>query len=258
MRDEGVPRGPGGPPYKNPRALCVRSVNRMANVFITGATGFMGRRLAAELLVRGHRVRGLARAGSESRVAIGSEITTGDPLRAATYVGALSGFDTLVHLVGVAHPSPAKKEQFVSIDLASALEAVDAAKRAGVRHLVYVSVAHPAPVMRDYIKARTAAEGAIGASGIDASILRPWYVLGPGRRWPLAIVPLYWMMEALPSMRGPARRLGLLSAGQMVASLARAVEDPAGGVRVWEVPEIRAMSEQATTVQSGNAVRLQR
>ena len=33
----------------------------MANVFITGATGFMGRRLSAELVARGHSVRGLVR-----------------------------------------------------------------------------------------------------------------------------------------------------------------------------------------------------
>ena len=226
----------------------------MANVFITGATGFMGRRLAAELLVRGHRVRRLARAGSESRVAIGSEITTGDPLQASSYVDALSGFDTLVHLVGVAHPSPAKKAQFVSIDLVSALQAVEAARSAGVRHIVYVSVAHPAPVMRDYIAARSAAEAAICTSGSNASILRPWYVLGPGRRWPLAMVPLYRLMEALPSTREAARRLGLVSLEQMIASLACAVEDPASGVRVWEVPEIRAQSTRATTVRSGHAV----
>ena len=206
----------------------------------------MGRRLSAELLARGHRVRGLARAGSESRIAIGSEITVGDPLRAASYQPALAGFDTLVHLVGVAHPSPAKKEQFVRIDLTSARAAVDAANSAGVRHFVYVSVAHPAPVMRDYIAARMAAEAAIGAAGLNASVLRPWYVLGPGRWWPLAIAPVYWMLEALPSTRAAAQRLGLVSAGQMIASLVRAIEEPARGVRVWEVPEIRATSARLT------------
>ncbi|MEO8596307.1 MAG: NAD(P)H-binding protein [Candidatus Solibacter sp.] len=211
----------------------------MAKVFITGATGFMGRRLAAELTVRGHAVRGLARPGSENRIASGCEVATGDPLNASTYLASLNGCDTLVQLVGVAHPSPAKKAQFRSIDLASALEAVRAAQDAGVRHFVYVSVAHPAPIMKDYIAARTEAEAAIRASGLHASILRPWYVLGPGRRWPLALVPMYWLLEALPATRDSARRLGLVSAAQMVASLVRAVENPAEGVRVWEAPAIR-------------------
>ncbi len=211
----------------------------MRSVFITGASGFMGRRLSAELVARGDRVRGLVRRGSEGRLAAGCEGITGDPLDASTYREFVAGCDTLVHLVGVAHPSPAKKEQFRSVDLASARAAISAAVAGGVRHLVYVSVAHPAPVMREYIAARMEAEEAIREAGLNATILRPWYVLGPGRRWPLAILPVYRLMEALPATRESARRLGLVSVEQMVGSLARAIAEPATGVRVWEVPEIR-------------------
>jgi len=213
----------------------------MASVFITGASGFMGRRLSAELVARGHSVRGLVRRGSERRLALGCEGVTGDPLDASTYQQFVAGCDTLVHLVGVAHPSPAKKQQFRSIDLTSAIQAVAVAASSGVRHMVYVSVAHPAPVMRDYIAARTEAEGAIRGAGVNATILRPWYVLGAGRRWPLAIAPIYWLLEALPSTRESARRLGLVSVEQMIASMARAIADPPNGVRVWEVPQIRLM-----------------
>ena len=74
---------------------------------------------------------------------------------------------------------------------------------------------------------------------MNATILRPWYVLGPGRRWPLAILPVYWLMEALPATRESARRLGLVSVEQMVGSMVRAIAEPPAGVRVWEVPEIR-------------------
>ncbi|MCX6628492.1 MAG: NAD(P)H-binding protein [Candidatus Solibacter sp.] len=211
----------------------------MASVFITGASGFMGRRLAAELAKGGHRVRGLVRHGSEKRVAAGCESVTGDPLDASKYQELVAGFDTLVHLVGVAHPSPAKRQQFRSIDLASAIEAISAATAGGVRHLVYVSVAHPAPIMREYIAARTEAEEAIRKAGLDATILRPWYVVGPGRRWPLAILPIYWLLDALPSTRDSARRLGLVTVEQMMGSMVRAILEPPSGVRVWEVPEIR-------------------
>ena len=211
----------------------------MSRVFITGVSGFMGRRLAAKLAARGHEVRGLVRSGSKARLADGCERVTGDPLDASTYREYVRGCDTLVHLVGVAHPSPAKKQQFRSIDLASATQAIAAAAATGVRHLVYVSVAHPAPIMREYIAARMEAEAAIGKAGLNATILRPWYVLGPGRRWPLGIAPIYRLLEALPATRDAARRLGLVSAEQMTASLARAVEEPASGVRVWEVPQIR-------------------
>jgi uncharacterized protein YbjT (DUF2867 family) len=211
----------------------------MASVFITGASGFMGRRLSAELLRRGHNVRGLARQGSENRLAPGCEGATGDPLDAASYHHSVTGCDTLVHLVGVSHPSPAKAAQFRSIDLASAREAMVAAASAGVPHFVYVSVAHPAPIMKEYIAARSEAEEALRGSGLNATILRPWYVLGPGRRWPLILLPVYWLFGALPGSRESAQRLGLVSVKQMVAAMALAVEQPATGVRILEVPQIR-------------------
>ena len=209
-------------------------------VFVTGATGFMGQRLCAELVRRGHTVRGLARAGSERRLPKGVEAVAGDPLDGSTYREAVAGCDTMVHLVGVSHPSPAKAAQFRSIDLASAREAARVAAVCGVKHFVYVSVAHPAPIMREYIAARKEAEQAIRDAGLNATILRPWYVLGPGRRWPLLLKPVYAAMELIPSTREGARRLGLVTAEQMIAALTGAVERPAAGVRVLDVPEIRA------------------
>lgn len=211
----------------------------MASVFITGASGFMGRRLSADLLGRGHHVRGLVRRGSEARLIPGCEAVTGDPLDAATYGDAVRGCDTLVQLVGVSHPSPAKAAQFRSIDLVSARQAVAAASKAGVQHFVYVSVAHPAPIMKEYIAARSEAEAALRSSGLNATVLRPWYVLGPGRRWPLVLLPAYWLLGALPGTRESAQRLGLVTVKQMIATLATAVERPASGVRILEVPQIR-------------------
>ena len=212
----------------------------MANVFLTGATGFLGRNLAPELMQRGHRVRALARSGSQGRIPAGCEVVIGDALDAASYRHRVGLSDTFVQLVGVSHPSPAKAAQFREIDLKSALAGVDAARSASIRHFVYVSVAHPAPVMKEYIAARSAAEEAIRASGLNATIVRPWYILGPGRRWPLLLVPMYWVMGALPATRESARRLGLVTIGQMVAALVRAVEQPAQGLEVVEVPQIRA------------------
>jgi len=212
-------------------------------IFIAGATGFMGQRLGAELVRRGHHVRGLARPApgrsSEKKLPAGVEPISGDPLDASTYRGAIAPGSTFVHLVGVAHPSPAKAAQFRTVDLASAQQAVAAARDAGVEHFVYVSVAHPAPVMHAYIAARTEAEETIRASGMNATILRPWYVMGPGRRWPLLILPVYWILNVLPGARASAQRLGLVTVDQMIAALAGAVEHPASGVRIFEVPQIR-------------------
>lgn len=170
----------------------------------------------------------------------GCNAVVGDALDASTYQADLAGSDTLVHLVGVAHPSPAKAAQFLSVDLASTKAAVAAALQARVSHIVYVSVAQPAPIMQAYIAARAAGEALIRASGIAATLLRPWYVLGPGHRWPLALLPAYWLAVRNPQFCDLAQRLGLVTLEQMVAALAAAVENPPADVRVVEVPAIRA------------------
>ncbi len=214
--------------------------NAARQVFIAGATGYMGRRLAEELLRRGDRVLGLVRAGSEKKLPAGCVAVLGNALEGASFSDKIAGTDTYVQLVGVAHPGPTKARQFREIDLKSCEESVAVAVRNQVRHFVYVSVAHPAPVMKAYVEVRTRCEEIIRESGLNATILRPWYVLGPGHYWPYLLKPGYWMARQIPSLRGSARRLGLVTLEQMVAALAFAVETPVAGIRTVEVPEIGA------------------
>jgi uncharacterized protein YbjT (DUF2867 family) len=111
-----------------------------------------------------------------------------------------------------------------------------------VRHFVYVSVAHPAPVMRAYIAVREEGETLVRASGIPATILRPWYVLGPGHRWPYLLLSVYALLRRIPATRDGAERLGLVTRRAMISALVRAIEAPPDGpVRIIEVPEIRRM-----------------
>jgi len=221
---------------------CVMIVAMPHAVFITGATGYLGRPLAEELIRHGHQVKALVRPGSESKAPEGAEIVSGDPLERASFQDKIAPCDTLVQLVGVAHPGPGKKQQFLSIDLVSVQQSVAAARDAGVRHFVYLSVAHPAPVMKDYIAVRQEGERLIREAGFAATILRPWYVLGPGHWWPVLFVPGYWIAQLVPAWRDGARRLGLVTFSQMLRALVDAVEHPPvdGEQRIRGVPEIRA------------------
>lgn len=207
--------------------------------FIAGATGYMGRRLAAELIARGHAVHALARSGSENKVPTGCLVVRGNALDAASYRDQAAGADTFVHLVGAAHPAPWKGREFTEIDLPSLIESVSAARSAGIEHFVYVSVAHPAPVMKSYIRVRERCEDILSGSGLRTTILRPWYVLGPGHRWPVVLRPLYWLGERIPATREGALRLGLVTLDQMTGALVRAIENPAGSQRVIPVQEVR-------------------
>jgi uncharacterized protein YbjT (DUF2867 family) len=214
------------------------------DVFITGGTGYIGRRLTRTLIGRGHRVRVLARAASAGLVPAGAEAVIGNALEAATFTRALTPTDTLVHLVGTPHPSPAKTPEFRRVDLPSIEASVSAASTAGIAHLVYVSVAHPAPVMKAYIEVRSAGEAAIERARLTATILRPWYVLGPGHWWPVVLLPLYAICSLVPGLRDGAERLGLVTIRQMVAALVQSIEapPPAGTRRLVNVPGIRRAS----------------
>jgi uncharacterized protein YbjT (DUF2867 family) len=215
-------------------------------IFITGGTGFIGRKLIPELLKRGHSVRALVRPGSEAKLPEGCEVFIGDPLDRATFVEKIASADTFVHLVGVSHPSPAKAREFRTIDLQSAREAVAAALEAKVEHFVYLSVAQPAPIMKAYIEARAEGEALIRASGFrQVTILRPWYVLGEGRQWPRLLRPLYWLLERLPSKRETARRLGLLTDKEMTAALVAAIENSGDGITILGVPEIKLAASKS-------------
>jgi len=211
------------------------------NVFVAGGTGYIGRPLIELLLQDGHRVSGLTRRGSEGKLPAGCTPITGNALDADSYQAQVAPADTFVHLVGVAHPGRGKGQQFREIDLKSIECAVAAAKFARIRHFVYVSVAHPAPVMREYIEVRSRGEQLIREAGLNATIVRPWYVLGPGHWWPYALLPMYWLMEAIPSTRESARRLGLVTHQEMVATLRHAVNQPAIGIEIRDVEAIRRL-----------------
>ena len=217
------------------------------NVFVTGGTGYIGRVLIPRLIGRGHRVQALVRRGSEQRLPTGCEAVIGNALDALSFADQVRPSDTFVQLVGVPHPSPAKAAEFRSIDLASVRASVSAAAGAGVKHFVYVSVAQPSPVMKAYQAARAGGEQMIRDSGLDATILRPWYVLGPGHRWPYALIPMYWVLERLPGTRETASRLGLVTLEEMVAALAQSIESPPDHIRVLEVPAIKSAASRSET-----------
>lgn len=161
------------------------------SIFLTGGTGYIGTALISAMLERGHQVRALVRPGSEGRLPPQCEVVSGNALDPASYANRVAPSDTFVQLVGVHHPSPSKVAEFQTIDRASGLGAIEAAKRAQVKHFIYLSVAQPAPVMKRYIAVRTECEAVLQTTAMNITIVRPWYVLGPGHRWPYALLPVY-------------------------------------------------------------------
>lgn len=207
------------------------------NIFIAGATGYIGRHLVPELIARGHTVRALVRASSVTKLPAGAEGVIGDALDAKTFTQHIAPSDTFIQLVGVPHPSPAKAREFREIDLVAIRESVTAAAGTTVRHFIYLSVAQPAPVMKAYLAVRAEGEQLLRESGMNATFVRPFYVLGPGHWWPYAFLPLFWLF-ADP-------RLYPVKLAAVVRCIAEGVERGAEGVRIIEAPEMRAAASPA-------------
>jgi uncharacterized protein YbjT (DUF2867 family) len=214
-------------------------------IFVTGATGYIGSRVIPALVGRGHRVRALVRPASASRLPPGCTAILGDTLDATSYASEVAGCDTFLQLVGTPHPNPSKAAEFERVDFVSVRESVRAAEAADISHFVYLSVAPAESVMRAYVDVRMRGEALIRERTAkdarrSATFVRPWYVLGPGHWWPYAVIPVYWLMAAIPATRDRARELGLVTIAQMVRTLVRCVEEPPTRERIVSVPDIRS------------------
>jgi len=192
-------------------------------VFITGGTGYMGKRLVKILLNEGFEVTALVRGQSVDKLPAGGAPIIANPFDASTYVNSVPPGSIFIHLLGVSHPGPKKKTLFFSVDLASLKQSVIAAKQSGARHFIYVSVAQfPTKIMGDYQEARRQGEQAVIASGIPSTFIRPWYVVGPGHYWPLLFNPVFKLLEVIPRTSVQARSLALVSLKQMLRTLKNA------------------------------------
>ena len=204
----------------------------------------MGKRLIPLLQQRGYAVTALVRKGSEKKLPQGCSVVVADPFNAVSFMNSIPKGSTYVQLLGVPHPGPKKKEQFKTIDLASAKASAIAALHAGVKHFVYVSVAQtPTKIMYHYQQCRAEAEKVITSTGIPATFIRPWYVIGPGHYWPLLFQPLLKVLEWIPSTPAKAKALRFVYLKQMLNALVYAVERmPMNGINVIEIKEIRKLN----------------
>jgi len=158
------------------------------SIFITGGTGYIGSRLIPLLAQRNHSVRALVRNGSEGKLPSDFRTIEGNALDESTFVDKIQPPTRSSSLSASRIPAhPRVKVPRDRSCLGPRLRG--SCRTSGRPSFLYLSVAHPAPTMKDYIVVRCEGESLLKTSGLNATILRPWYVLGPGHRWPYLLVP---------------------------------------------------------------------
>src|SRR5262245_22995523 len=173
-------------------------VGAVQTVFVTGATGFVGRAVVHALRADGLKVRCLVRRGSERdlRGMEAIERVEGDVLARQTLDEGISGCDAVVHLVGIIREHRASHVTFEAIHVDGTLNVLAAAAAAGVRRYLHMSALGTSVSARSrYHQTKWLAEEAVRASALAWTIFRPSVIYGKGDG---LVSLLAWMVEELP------------------------------------------------------------
>jgi nucleoside-diphosphate-sugar epimerase len=220
-------------------------------VLVTGATGFLGGRVAARLLAEGHRVHALHRPGRAAAVPPGAVAVEGDLRNAGDIARAVEPAAAVVHC-GARVESGGPTWEFEETNVEATRRILGAAT--GGRHVIHVSSLSVYDVRRDgdvitedspyesgagdrglYSQTKLAADRLAmeaAATGAPVTVVRPGVLYGPGRKPPLAR-----QVFALRSFRfilGSPRYLLPLAYGDNVAdAIVLALTTPAARGRAY-------------------------
>jgi NADH dehydrogenase len=150
-------------------------------IAMTGATGFVGRRIVRRLEERGHQVRALVRDPDrlppELRKA---DLTRGDLRDETALRRVVAGVDAVIHLVGIiVERGP---DTFDAVHVEGTRRLMAATAEAGCRRIVHMSAvgARDEPGATPYHRTKARGETVVRQSGIPAAVFRPSIIVGPG------------------------------------------------------------------------------
>jgi NADH dehydrogenase len=195
-------------------------------IFLTGATGFVGRALIPALRAHGYAVRCLVRRGSEPdlRGLEAIERVEGDVLSPASLERDMAGCDTVVHLVGIIREQPAMLATFERIHTQGTVNVLEAAAATGVRRYLHMSALGVRPGARArYHQTKWAAEEAVRASPIPWTIFRPSIIYGRGDQFVNMLASMVRRYPVVPVIGSGQHRLQPVVVEHVAEAFARAV-----------------------------------
>jgi uncharacterized protein YbjT (DUF2867 family) len=148
------------------------------NILVAGATGDVGSATTKIAVAKGHRVRALIRPTSNKdklgEVKDKVEYAEGDLLDKASLDRAMEGMEALMIAIRLTPTDMKKGLNYTQVELNGTLNLVEAAKKKGIKKIVFVSVVGAGPKsLSDMYQGKYQAEEAIRNSGIDYTVFKP-------------------------------------------------------------------------------------
>ena len=220
----------------------------MYRVFVTGATGFVGRAVISALRAHGYSVRCLVRRGSERdlRGLEAIERVEGDILVRHGLAGGIAGCDAVIHLVGIIREHPATAVTFEFVHVQGTRNVLEAATAAGARRYVHMSALGTRPGARSrYHRTKWAAEEAVRASGLDWTIFRPSIIYGRGDGFVTMLATMIRRLPIVPVLGSGRHQLQPVAVEQVAEGFARVLETSGAVKQAYDVggPDRVAMLE---------------
>lgn len=213
--------------------------------FLTGATGFIGGRLAAALHARRYRLRCLVRdpVRAGALASLGAELVVGDVADAAAMNRGADGATVAVHLAGRYEIGRVDRPAMERVNIEGTRAFLDAVRAAGVPHAIHVSSTvalgpiavgagdessfYDGPYPSEYHRTKTAAHQlalAAQRDGLPLTIVCPAYVYGPGDEGPAAQFITDLLRHRIPGLVSRPSVFSYVHVDDVVSGLVAAVE----------------------------------
>ena len=211
-------------------------------ILVTGATGFVGGQLVAELLAAGHEVRALVRDPSRYDAPDGVEVFQGDVLDRGSFEDSLSGVDAAYYLIHSMYAG----EDFEERDRLAARNFTRAASDAGVERIVYLGgLGETGDQLSAHLRSRREVEYILGDGTPELTTLRASIIVGAGsvsfqivtqlvKRLPVMIAPQWVRTQCQP-----------IAVSDALAYLVGVVESPETAGQTYEIggPDVLTYGE---------------
>jgi len=228
-------------------------------VLVTGANGFVGRALCQQLVQQGYRVRAAVRTAGLKPAGVAEELVMGDICAVTDWSGALRDAELVVHLAARVHmlrDDRDRSDPYLATNTRATQRLADAAARAGIRRLVYLSsikvngeqtaarsyTPFDEPQPQDaYARSKQLAEqylmGLNAARALSVAIVRPPLVYGPCVRANFLRL-LRWVDRGTPlPLAAVANRRSLVSVWNLCDLLVHLLEHPHASSHPWLVSD---------------------